>query len=144
MGIDDEPANIFRLQRLCQAGGVSAFRQPKPTRFAAECLAKLIASDCNLCVRRPRRFLQNRKNRMRRRTSHYLNRASPAELPKNSKQIAIPFLDKGAPCLRKKFAIELRERHQIFLGAIAFAFALRQRNQQIEMSDVAVAQERIG
>ena len=33
---------------------------------------------------------------------------------------------------------------QTFLGAIAFAFALRQRNQQIEMSDVAVAQERIG
>src|SRR5207302_6673472 len=91
----------------------------------------------------PRRLLQDRKNRVRRRTGHYFNRASPTELPKNSKQITIPFLDKGAPCLRKKFAIELREQQQTFLSAIAFAFALRQRNQQIEMSDVAVAQERI-
>src|SRR5207237_6162843 len=135
----DEPSNIFHLQLLCEAGGGGAFLEPKPSRFAGVWLAKLIASDCNLCVRRAPRLLQDRKNRVRRRTGHYLNRASPAELPKNSKQIAIPFFDKGATCLRKKFAIELRERHQIFLGAIAFAFALRQRNQQIEMSDVAIA-----
>jgi hypothetical protein len=88
-------------------------------------------------------LLQDRENRVRCRTGHYFNRASPAELSKNAKQIAIPLFDKGAPCLRKKFAVEFREQQQIFLGAIAFAFALRQSDQQIEMSDVAIAQKRI-
>ena len=73
--------------------GVSTFRQPKPGRFAAECFAKLIASDCDLRIRSPRRLLQNRKNRVRRCTGHYFNRASSTKLPKNSKQIAIPFLE---------------------------------------------------
>src|SRR5437660_7002067 len=112
-------------------------------RFAAECLAKLIAADRNLGMRCSRRLLQDRKNRVRRSTRHYFNRAGTAKLPKNSKQIAIPFFDKGAPCLRKKFAVEFRERQQAFLCTITFAFALCQGDQQIEMSDVAVAQERI-
>src|SRR5205823_8082979 len=137
----DGPASILCLQRFCDAGGVGAFWYLKPSRFAAECLAKLIAPDCNLCLRRPPRLLQDRKNRVRRRTGHYFDRASPAELSKNSKQITIPLFDKGAPCLRKKFPVELRERQQIFFDAIAFAFTLRQRDQQIEMSDVAVPQE---
>src|SRR5713101_4847073 len=112
-------------------------------RFAAECLAKLIAADRNLRMRCSWRLLQDRKNRVRRGTRHYFNRAGAAKLPKNSKQIAIPFFDKGAPCLRKEFAVEFRERQQIFLGAIALAFALCQCTQQVKMFDVAVAQERI-
>jgi hypothetical protein len=143
MGIDDEPADVFRLQQFCDAGRVSTLRQPKAGRFSAKRFAKLITPDGDLRMRSPRRLLQNRKNRVRRCTSRYFHGAGSTKLPKNAEQIAIPFFSKGSPRFRKKIAIKLRKGEHPFVSLVAIAFALKQSTKAVEMPEVTIAQKRI-